>query len=194
MLDNHRARNKPNKPPSAERLLDAGRHQLGISRGEEGEGEDGEGEEGEGEEGKSDDDESSESRGRAIRHSKSDGTVKATTAKYYDGTAWKTAIIQGKLAFRRYIILQYLFPLTDSHLEEAELILSKIIADLQPKVSFSSGEFPLSLIGCVPCSSFYRFCSKSRHECRRKYCPIMLYDLSNLFSRCLKRLLHFVAR
>jgi hypothetical protein len=133
VLDTHRARNKPNNPPSAERLLEAGRHQLDINN-EGGEGCKSDGEEDE------DEDEDDPTGKRAIRHSKSDGSVRPTTARYYDGTAWKTAIIQAKVAFRRYVMLQYLFPVTDPHLEEAELILSKTVTDLKQKVSFSSGE------------------------------------------------------
>jgi hypothetical protein len=133
VLDTHHARNKPNNPPSAERLLDAGRHQLDINN-EGGEGRKSDDEEDE------DEDEDNSTGKRAIRHSKSDGSVRPTTARYYDGTAWKTAIIQAKVAFRRYVMLQYLFPITDPHLEEAELILSKTVTDLKQKVFFSPGE------------------------------------------------------
>jgi hypothetical protein len=133
VLNTHHARNKPNNPPSAERLLDAGRHQLDINNeGDEGRKSDDEDDE--------DEDEDNSTGKRAIRHSKSDGTVRPTTARYYDGTAWKTAIIQAKVAFRRYVMLQYLFPVTDPHLEEAELILSKTVTDLKQKVFFSPGD------------------------------------------------------
>jgi hypothetical protein len=134
VLDTHRVRNKPNNPPSAEQLLDAGRHQLDINN------EGGEDHKSDDEEEDEDEDEDNPTSKRAIRHSKSDRSVKPTTAKYYDGTAWKMAIIQAKVAFRRYVMLQYLFPVTDPHLEEAELILSKMVTDLKQKVSFSSGE------------------------------------------------------
>lgn len=143
MLDNHCAQNNPNKPPSTERLLDAGRHQLGISNNEdceEGEGEEGTSNEDQGDE---DEDEDDSTRKRATHHSKSTETVRATTARCYDGTAWKKAIIHRKLAFCCYVMLQYLFSLTDSHIEEAELILSKTTANLKQIVSFSSGEFSL---------------------------------------------------
>jgi hypothetical protein len=50
------------------------------------------------------------------------------------------AIVQAKSAFRRYTALEFLFPLRDSHLEEAELILSKAVVDLKKKMSFSPGK------------------------------------------------------
>jgi hypothetical protein len=75
-------------------------------------------------------------------------TVKATTIGYYAGTSWKTAIIQAKLHFRRYTALEYLFPLRDSHLTEAEQILSKTVADMKklPDFDFSPGKLLLYLV------------------------------------------------
>jgi len=51
------------------------------------------------------------------------------------------------LAFRRYTMLEHFFPLTDTHLEDAELILSKTVTDMKKKVIFDSGEFLLCSIG-----------------------------------------------
>jgi hypothetical protein len=163
VLDHHRARNRPNKPPSQERLLDAARRQLGISD-DEGGGEDkaDDGEEdkaGDGEEEEAEEDEDDGGRKRAVRHSKSDGTVKATTAKYYTGS-WKAAILRAKSAFRRYTVLQYLFPLRDSHLEEAALILSQTVTTMEGKVAFDPSEFSLRFYCPSTRSLFYRVCSR----------------------------------
>ena len=143
MLDHHRSRNKPNNPPNAERLLSVAKDQLGIDDNEDKEDELNEG-------GSNDEAEEGEdvpTRQRATRNSKWDGTVKPTTVRYYNGTAWKSALIRAKLAFRRYTMLNHLFPLTDTHFEDAELILSKTVADMKDSVTFGSGEFLLPCIG-----------------------------------------------
>ena len=51
------------------------------------------------------------------------------------------------MAFRRYTMLEHLFPLIDTHLEDAELILSKTVTDMKKKVAFDSGEFLLCSVG-----------------------------------------------
>ena len=44
-------------------------------------------------------------------------------------------------------MLEHFFLLTDTHLEDAELILSKTVTDMKKKVTFDSGEFLLCSIG-----------------------------------------------
>jgi hypothetical protein len=156
VLVDHRARNKPNNPPSAEQLLRIAKDQLGVDEEEDKEdkldeaGSDNEAE---------DEGEDVPTRKRATRNSKSDGTVKPTTVKYYNGTAWKPALIRAKLAFRRYTMLECLFPLTDTHLEDAELILSKTVTDMKNKVTFDSGEPLLPIGNELSAFILHRFCS-----------------------------------
>ena len=159
MLDHHHARNKPNKPLSAERLFTAAKDQLGIDEEDE-EDPNKDGGDNEAEEDQEDEDVPT-TRKRATRNSKSDGIVKPTTVKYYSGTAWKSALIRAKLAFRRYTMLEYLFSLTDTHLEDAELILSKTVADMKNKVTFDLSMYLLSsnTIGNKTQHAHSRFCS-----------------------------------
>jgi len=86
-------------------------------------------------------------RKHATCHSKSGGTSKPTMVKYYNGTAWKPILICSKLAFCCYTMLEHLFLLTDTHLEDAELILLKTVTDMKKKVAFDLGEFLLCFIG-----------------------------------------------
>jgi len=52
--------------------------------------------------------------------------------KYYSSSGvWATAITKAKEVFRRFTMLSNLFPLRDSHLQDAAGILSKVIADLK---------------------------------------------------------------
>lgn len=146
MLDDYRARNKPNNPPSAKQLLSIAKGQVGVDDTDNEDELDGSGSNNEGE-GEKSETEDVPTRKRAVRNSKSDGTIKPTTVKYYNGTAWKPALIRAKLAFRRYTMLQHFFPLTDTHLEDAELILSKTVTDMKKTVTFDSGEFLLCSIG-----------------------------------------------
>lgn len=146
MLDDHRARNRPNNPPSAKQLLSIAKGQVGVDDADKEDELDSSGSNNEGE-GEQSETENVPTRKRAIRNSKSDGTIKPTTVKYYNGTAWKPALIRAKLAFRRYTMLEHFFPLTDTHLEDAELILSKTVTDMKKKVTFDSGEFLLCSIG-----------------------------------------------
>jgi hypothetical protein len=128
VLEGHRARNRPNKPPNPDLLLAAAQRQLDHPDGEGGPVSENEGSE--------DEDESS----RAPRHSKSHGIAKPTSVKYYPG-AWSAAIIDAKNAFRRYTILHNLFPVRDSHLPDAAMILSKVIAALENEgIVFDSSE------------------------------------------------------
>jgi hypothetical protein len=143
VLDHHRAWNKPNNSPSPERLLGAANAQRGIDNEDDEPNENGTGIEiernSEAEESEEDEDDTFPTRRCATCNSKSDGTIKSTTVKYYNGTAWKPALIHTKLAFRRYTMLKYFFPLTDTHLQDAELILSKTVT--------GSGKFVLPSIG-----------------------------------------------
>ena len=67
--------------------------------------------------------------------------AKPTTAKFYSG-AWKAAINEAKMAFRRFTILHNLFPTRDSHLQDAAAILSKVISDMKRKgTRFTTGEY-----------------------------------------------------
>jgi hypothetical protein len=146
VLVDHHVRNKPNNPPSAKQLLSIAKDQVGIDNTDKEDELDGGGSnnEAEGEESETED---IPTRKCAVRNSKSDGTIKPTTVKYYNGIAWKPALIRAKLAFRRYTMLKHLFPLTDTHLEDAELILSKTVTDMKKKGTFDSGEFLLCSIG-----------------------------------------------
>lgn len=173
VLADHRARNNTNKPPDVQHL-DANGHPCGISASTEN------GDKDEGSNADEDEDEDDSSRKCAIRHSKCNGVAKPTTARYYDSTAWKTVIIQAKLAFRRYIMLQYLFPLIDSHLEEAEVILSTIIANLKQKVQFSPGELSRLLVQSQQCLYHYRLYSKPRYESSCTFYPI--YSIRSSFT------------
>ena len=156
MLVDHRARNKPNNPPSAEQLLRIAKDQLGVDEEEDKEDElDEAGSDNEAE----DEGEDVPTRKHATRNSKSDGTVKLTTVKYYNGTAWKLALICAKLAFHHYTMLECLFPLTDTHLEDAELILSKTVTDMKNKVTFDSGEPLLPIGNELSAFILHRFCS-----------------------------------
>jgi len=97
--------------------------------------------------------------------------------KYYNGTAWKLALIHVKLAFHCYTMLKYFFPLTDTHIEDAELILSKMVTDTyEEKITFDSSEFLFFYWQQVSMLFLYRFCSNERDE---YYCR-----LSILYFHC----------
>ena len=131
-----------------ERLLSAAKDQVGVDDAEDKEDElNGGGSNNEPEEGEESEGEDIPTRKRATHHSKSGGIVKPSTVKYYNGTTWKPALIHSKVAFRRYTMLEHLFPLIDTHLEDAELILSKTVTDMKKKVAFDSGEFLLCSVG-----------------------------------------------
>jgi hypothetical protein len=146
VLGDHHAWNKPNNPPSAKQLLIIAKDQVGIDDTDKEDELDGGGSNNEAE-GEESETENVPTRKRAVRNSKSDGTIKPMTVKYYNGTAWKPALIRAKLAFRCYTMPEHLFPLTDTHLEDAEFILSKTVTDVKKKVAFDSGEFLLCSVG-----------------------------------------------
>jgi len=115
VLQQHRARNRANKPPNEQRLLDAARQQLN------GTGTDSD---------KEDDDNGDDDSESLSSKTNSDGNPKAL--KYYSSSgAWVTAITKAKEVFRRFTMLYNPFPLRDSHLQDAARILSKVIADLK---------------------------------------------------------------
>jgi hypothetical protein len=154
VVNDHRVRNRANKPPSGQRLLDAVKQQHGVSNGE---GSIGERNEGDDEEEDDDDDDETTSQTRAVRHSKSDGTAKPTTARYYPGS-WGMAINEAKTHFRRFTMLHNLFPLRDSHLADAAMILSKVITDMKSEdTMFDQSKF-LYLLSVILTFSplFYR--------------------------------------
>lgn len=74
---------------------------------------------------------------------KSDGNPKVL--KYYSSAgAWVTAISKAKEVFRRFTMLYNLFPLRDSHLQDAARVLSKVVADLKeedPTLIFDPSKF-----------------------------------------------------
>lgn len=116
VLQQHRVRNKANKPPKEQQLLDAARRQL------EDTGADSDNDDEDKDKDKDGDDNESTT--------KSDGNPK--TLKYYSSSGvWVTAITKAKEVFRRFTMLHNLFPLRDSHLQDAAMILSKVIADLK---------------------------------------------------------------
>ncbi|KAF8804083.1 hypothetical protein BYT27DRAFT_7259532 [Phlegmacium glaucopus] len=102
VLNDHRARNRPNKPPNEQQLLNAAKHQLqGPNNSSthmsdvEAEGDTGDEEEGTG---------------------------------YYPD-CWREAIDRAKEKFRCFTMLYNLFPGHDDHLRDAAMILSKIVAE-----------------------------------------------------------------
>lgn len=112
VLQEHRTRNRANKPPKDQPLLDAARKQLA--------GPDSDKEDDEDDNGDDDDDDKTNSNGNP------------KTLKYYSSSGvWVTAITKAKEVFRRFTMLSNLFPLRDSRLQDAAGILSKVIADLK---------------------------------------------------------------
>jgi hypothetical protein len=114
VLNDHQARNRPNKPPSQQQLLEAAKRQLQSTPNNEMSGEDSDGE----------DSQMDGSRGSR----KSNVNVSPITAGYYPH-CWREAIDRAKERFRRFIVLHDLFPARDTHLQDAAMILSKVIAD-----------------------------------------------------------------
>jgi hypothetical protein len=124
VLDDHRAQNRPNRPPNQQRLLQAARHQLEGAGNTDvfdidlnGNADDNEDEE----DGKEDD-----TGKRTRRHKPEEASPK--TARHYP-ECWREAIDRGKEQFRRFVMVYNLFPGRDAHLPDAARILSKVIAD-----------------------------------------------------------------
>jgi len=131
VLQEHRARNRANKPPNDQRLLDAAKKQL------TGPDDDDEGDEGDDANDDNVDDDSESPK------TNSNGNPK--TLKYYSSSGvWVTAITKAKEVFRRFTMLSNLFPLRDSHLQDAAGVLSKVMADLKdedPTLIFDRRKF-----------------------------------------------------
>jgi hypothetical protein len=114
VLQEHRARNRVNKPPKDQVLLDAVERQVAgtVSDEEHDDGRD------------NGDDEDG--------HPKTNSNADPKALKFYSSSGtWVTAITKAKEVFRRFTILFNLFPLRDPHLQDAAGILSKVIADLK---------------------------------------------------------------
>jgi hypothetical protein len=114
VLDDHRARNRPNKPPSQQQLLNAAKRQLqGTDNADVSDVDNNEDEEG-------------TRRTHTRRHKPAETDPK--TAGHYP-ECWREAIDRAKEQFRRFVMLYNLFPSRDTHLQDAARILSKVIAD-----------------------------------------------------------------
>ena len=112
VLQEHRARNRANKPPNDQPLLDAAKKQLAGADNDE------------------DDDDNDNVYDDESSKTNSNGDPK--TLKYYASSGvWITAITKAKAEFRRFIMLSNLFPICDSHLQDAAGVLSKVMADLK---------------------------------------------------------------
>jgi hypothetical protein len=136
VLQQHRVRNRANNPPKEQRLLDAARQQI-SSTGTGSDMED------ENENDKNGDNEGDACGDDSESAGKLDGNPKVL--KYYSSAgAWVTAIGKAKEMFRRFTMLYNLFPLRDSHLQDAARILSKAVADLKeedPTLMFDQSRF-----------------------------------------------------
>jgi hypothetical protein len=119
ILDDHRARNRPNNPPNQQQLLNAATRQLQGSGNANVSDVDGDTDNNE-------DEEEGIPRTHARRHKPVETDPK--TAGHYP-ECWREAIDRAKEHFRRFVMLYNLFPSRDAHLQDATRILSKVIAD-----------------------------------------------------------------
>ena len=130
VLREHRARNRANKPPKDQVLLNAVERQIAGTASDQGDDEDG----------NDDVEDDVEDSGP-----KTNSDANPTALKFYSGSGvWVTAITKAKEVFRRFTMLFNLFPLRDSHLQDATEILSKVIADLKeedPTLIFDRRKF-----------------------------------------------------
>ena len=147
ILNDHRGRNRPNKPPSEQRLLDAARHQLqgdGNARDMDSHTDNNEVED-EDEDENEDEADMRQKRGR--RHKPAEANPK--TAGHYP-ECWREAIDRAKEQFRRFVMLYHLFPSRDALLQDATRILSKVIADERSDGKlFNPSKLPLVSITCI---------------------------------------------
>lgn len=163
VLEQHRVRNRANKPPREQQLIDAAQRHL-QGTGTRSDTEDDNGNE--------IDNDNDEDDGESVRK-KLEGNPKVL--KYYSGGgAWVTAINKAKEAFRRFTIVYNLFPLRDSHLQDATRILSEAIADLKeedPNLVFDRSKcFKFNLFARRHFIFVRRVCSRSRYEhCCKSY-------------------------
>ena len=115
ILDDHRAQNRPNKPPSQQQLLNAAKRQLqGASNTDVSDVDNNEDEE--------------EGTCQVHAHQHKPAEVDPKTAGHYP-KCWREAIDHAKELFRHFIMLYNLFPNRDTHLQDAARILSKVIAN-----------------------------------------------------------------
>jgi hypothetical protein len=153
VLNDHRARNRPNKSPNQQQLLNAAKHQLQRTRNTDLSDADNEDEEAGARrththrhkpaedaarrqlqhtdntdlsDADNEDEEAGTHRTHARRHKPAEANPK--TAGHYP-ECWREAIDRAKEQFRRFIMLYNLFPGRDAHLQDAARILSKVIAD-----------------------------------------------------------------
>jgi hypothetical protein len=131
VLDDHRMRNRANKPPNEEQLIEAAQLQLQGAHAHNAEifenGDDGD----------DGDDEDDEEPLRSRRHKPTQPDPR--TAAYYS-KCWKEAIHRAKEQFRRFVTVYNLFPSRDEDLQDATRLLAKIVADERSKGKvFSQG-------------------------------------------------------
>ncbi len=145
ILDDHRKRNRANKPPNEQLLLNAAKRQLGGTHNTHSDVDDdvddvsnvdGTGDTA----GEKEDDENENACRRRARRKKPD-EPDPKTAGYYPN-CWREAIDRAKELFRRYTILYHLFPGRDEHLRNAAWLLSKVVADERSEGKlFDEGKF-----------------------------------------------------
>lgn len=134
VLQQHRVQNRANNAPKERQLLDAAKQHLQVTSA----GSDNEDEDRDNINNNDDDDDDNEpSKTKFDRNPK--------VLKYYSSSGvWVTAISKAKEVFRRFTMLYNLFPLRDSHLQDAARILSKAIADMKdedPTLIFDRSKF-----------------------------------------------------
>jgi hypothetical protein len=116
ILVDHRSRNRPNKPPSQQQLINAAKHQLRSTPSANG---------------TDNNEEEEETRQTHSRRHKPEEPNPKTAGHYPE--CWREAIDRSKEQFRRFLMLYNLFPSRDTHLQDAARILSKVIEDEKSK-------------------------------------------------------------
>ncbi|KAF9531036.1 hypothetical protein CPB83DRAFT_892301 [Crepidotus variabilis] len=119
VLTEHRKRNHANRPPSEESLHRAARRQLGHLS-----------EDNQTDEEEADDEMEEGFPKRAVRGSKSNGVVSATTLQFYTGT-WADAINEAKKRYGYNILTRELFPLRRTDLHIAWQCLAAVIEEFK---------------------------------------------------------------
>jgi hypothetical protein len=121
VLAEHRKKNRANRPPKEQQLLDAAHQQLTVAALDtmSNDGEDG-----------YDEDSDSDESQRARRHSKSKREVTPKCLAFYEGS-WREALKMAKLRFRRYVMLYNGFPILADHLPEAAQIIARVVEDMK---------------------------------------------------------------
>jgi hypothetical protein len=122
VLAQYHRKNHSNKPPELSRLSTAALHQAnkhGQDRKDNTLAQE------------SDDEDQDDDKGRAARHSKSNGEAKPDTMAYYKGTPWWAILTKAKLKYRRHIALNHGFPDRDEFLCDAHDILLEEIEEFK---------------------------------------------------------------